>query len=203
MRNSKYSPRASSGKLATIYPVDEAAAQTILTELGALLSGEPGPYILSDLRWGDGPLYVRYGAFAHLYCVADDGDLVPALAGPDGTLEPDRRQAVFSLPSWLELPTFLEPHLAARNAVTTNDVPYRVTRVLHYSNAGGLYTAEDQRTGEQVVLKEARPYAGLDGRGDDAIARLRREHEMLDRVADAGLRPPPPAPRRLGWTSVA
>jgi serine/threonine protein kinase len=189
MRNSKYSPRASSGKLATIYPVDDTAAETILTELGALLTGEPGPYILSDLRWGDGPLYVRYGAFAHLYCVADDGDLVPALAGPDGTLEPDRRQAVFSLPAWLALPTFLQPHLAARNAVTTNDVPYRVTRVLHYSNAGGLYTADDQRTGETVVLKEARPYAGLDGRGDDAITRLRREHEMLDRVADAGVTP--------------
>lgn len=189
MRNSKYSPRASSGKLATIYPVDDVAAQTILTELGALLEGEPGPYILSDLRWGAGPLHVRYGAFAHLYCVAADGDLVPALAGPDGTLEPDRRQAVFSLPPWLELPAFLAPHLAARNAVTTNDAPYRVTRVLHYSNAGGLYAAEDKRTGEQVVLKEARPYAGLDGRGDDAITRLRREHEMLDRVADAGCTP--------------
>ncbi|MFC7530938.1 class III lanthionine synthetase LanKC [Actinoplanes sp. GCM10030250] len=189
MRNSKYASRASSGKLATIYPSDDTAAQTILTELGALLTGESGPYILSDLRWGDGPLYVRYGAFAHLYCVADDGDLVPALAGPDGTLEPDRRQAVFALPPWLELPAFLQPHLDARNAVTTNDLPYRVTQVLHYSNAGGLYTAEDQRTGERVVLKEARPYAGLDGRGDDAITRLRREHEMLDRVADAGFSP--------------
>lgn len=189
MRNSKYSPRASSGKLATIYPVDDASAHTILTELGALLAGEPGPYILSDLRWGDGPLHVRYGAFAHLYCVGEDGDLVPALAGPDGTLEPDRRQAVFSLPSWLELPPYLQPHLDARNAVTTNDLPYRVTQVLHYSNAGGLYAAEDQRSGERVVLKEGRPYAGLDGRGDDAITRLRREHEMLDRVADAGVTP--------------
>jgi serine/threonine protein kinase len=189
MRNSKYSPRASSGKLAAIYPVDDAAAHTILTQLGALLAGEPGPYILSDLRWGDGPLYVRYGAFAHLYCVADDGDLVPALAGPDGALEPDRRQAVFSLPPWLELPAFLQPHLDARNAVTTNELPYRVTQVLHYSNAGGLYAAEDQRDGKRVVLKEARPYAGLDGRGDDAVIRLAREHEMLDRVADAGFTP--------------
>ncbi|MEU4425043.1 class III lanthionine synthetase LanKC [Actinoplanes sp. NPDC024001] len=189
LRNAKYAPRAASGKLATIYPADETAAQAILTELGALLTGESGPYILSDLRWGDGPLHVRYGAFAHLYCVADDGDLVPALAGPDGTLEPDRRQAVFSLPPWLELPTFLRPHLDARNAVTTSDLPYRITQVLHYSNAGGLYAAEDQRTGERVVLKEARPYAGLDGRGDDAITRLRREHEMLDRVADAGFTP--------------
>jgi serine/threonine protein kinase len=189
MRNSKYSPRASSGKLATIYPVDDEAAHTILTELGALLAGEPGPYILSDLRWADGPLYVRYGAFAHLYCVGDDGELVPALVGPDGVLEPDRRQAVFSTPSWLPLPSFLQPHLDARNAVTTTELPYKVTEVLHYSNAGGLYAAQDQRTGDKVVLKEARPYAGLDGRGDDALTRLRREHEMLDRVADAGVTP--------------
>ncbi|MCA2217357.1 class III lanthionine synthetase LanKC [Jidongwangia harbinensis] len=189
MRNSKYSPRASSGKLVTIYPVDDAAAETILNELGAILAGEAGPYILSDLRWAEGPLYVRYGAFAHLYCVADDGDLVPALVGPDGVLEPDRRQAVFSMPPWLTLPAFLQPHLDARNAVTTTDLPYRVTEVLHYSNAGGLYSAEDQRTGDRVVLKEARPYAGLDGRGDDAVTRLRREAEMLDRVADAGVTP--------------
>jgi serine/threonine protein kinase len=189
MRNSKYSPRASSGKLVTIYPADDAAAETVLTELGAILAGEQGPYILSDLRWADGPLYVRYGAFAHLYCVADDGDLVPALVGPDGVLEPDRRQAVFSTPPWLTLPAFLQPHLDARNAVTTTDLPYRVTEVLHYSNAGGLYSAEDQRTGTRVVLKEARPHAGLDGRGDDAVTRLRREKEMLDRVADAGVTP--------------
>ncbi|RSM58324.1 lantipeptide synthetase [Actinoplanes sp. ATCC 53533] len=189
MRNSKYSPRASSGKLATIYPVDTEAMRTVLTELGAALVGEPGPYILSDLRWADGPLYVRYGAFAHLYCVGDDGELLPAVARPDGTLEPDRRQATFSMPDWVSLPSFLQPHLDARNAVTTNDLPYRVTEVLHYSNAGGLYAAEDTRSGERVVLKEARPYAGLDGRGDDAITRLRREREMLERVADCGVTP--------------
>ena len=189
MRNSKYSPRASSGKLVTIYPTDENALHTILDELGADLAGEPGPYILSDLRWGDGPLHVRYGAFAHLYCVGDNGDLVPALEGPGGVLEPDRRQATFSTPSWVELPSFLQPHLDARNAVTTTGLPYRISQVLHYSNAGGLYAAEDTRTGEKVVLKEARPHAGLDGRGDDAITRLRREREMLDRVADAGFTP--------------
>jgi hypothetical protein len=37
--------------------------------LGELLYGQPGPYILSDLRWGSGPLYVRYGGFAERYCI--------------------------------------------------------------------------------------------------------------------------------------
>ena len=79
MRNSKYSPRASSGKLVTIYPADENALHTILTDLGAELAGEPGPYILSDLLWSDGPLHGLYGAFAHWDCIGDNGVLGPAL----------------------------------------------------------------------------------------------------------------------------
>lgn len=63
MRNAKYAPRGSSGKVITIYPSDEAACERILAELDAVLDGAPGPYILSDLRYGDGPLHVRYGGF--------------------------------------------------------------------------------------------------------------------------------------------
>lgn len=61
MRNAKYAPRGSSGKFVTIYPADVDALGMILHDLGDRLSGEPGPYILSDLRWNDGPLYVRCG----------------------------------------------------------------------------------------------------------------------------------------------
>src|SRR5690606_28945558 len=55
--------------------------------------------------------------------------------------------------------------------------------VLHFSNAGGLYLAKDRRDGTTVVLKEARPYAGLDGTGADAVKRLDRERRMLERLA--------------------
>jgi hypothetical protein len=59
VRNGKYAPRGSSGKIVTIYPADEVACERILADLGQLLDGEPGPYILGDLRYGAGPLYVR------------------------------------------------------------------------------------------------------------------------------------------------
>src|SRR5688572_24271148 len=85
-RVSKYAPRGYSGKLVTIYPPDDAACETILRELGELLDGEPSPYILSDLRWGAGPLYVRYGAFANRFVVSDGGQLVGAIADDTGTL---------------------------------------------------------------------------------------------------------------------
>ncbi|HEX5740839.1 MAG TPA: class III lanthionine synthetase LanKC [Pilimelia sp.] len=183
MRCAKYAPRGHSGKLVTIYPRDDAACARILRELSAQLHGEPGPYILSDLRYGSGPLYVRYGAFTSRYCVAESGAVVPALEDDTGALVPDRRDPVFRVPPWLTLPDFLAPHLAARNAVTTTDLPYRVDEVLHFSNGGGLYRGRDGRTGAPVVLKEARPHAGLDADGTDAVARLEREYDILGRLA--------------------
>jgi serine/threonine protein kinase len=94
------------------------------------------------------------------------------------------------------LPGFLAPQLAARNAVTVDDLPYTVERVLHFSNGGGIYLGRDSRTGERVVLKEGRPHSGLDARGDDAVSRLEREHAMLERLAGI---PGIPAVRDLFW----
>ncbi|HEY0697491.1 MAG TPA: class III lanthionine synthetase LanKC, partial [Micromonospora sp.] len=184
MRNSKYASRGSSGKFVTIYPRDDAELELIAKELSELLAGEPGPYVLSDLRYGDGPLYLRYGGFASRFCLSPDGQTVPAIADADGTLVPDRRDPVFHVPDWVKLPDFLAPHLAARNATSTTDLPYRIEKVIHFSNGGGLYAGRDTRTGERVVLKEARPHAGLDGTGADAVTRLRREAAMLRRLAD-------------------
>jgi serine/threonine protein kinase len=184
MRNAKYAGRGGSGKFITIYPHDETELARVCRELDELLDGEPGPYILSDLRYGSGPLYLRYGGFAARYCLSDEGQVVPAIATPDGTLVPDRRDPVFHLPEWVELPDFLAVHLAARGAVKTTDVPYEIDRVLHFSNGGGLYVGRDTRTDETVVLKEARPHAGLDATGADAITRLRRERDTLRALAD-------------------
>ncbi|MFF8036347.1 class III lanthionine synthetase LanKC [Streptomyces sp. NPDC016626] len=189
LRNSKYAARHGSGKFATLYPADERQLHTVLTELGSLLEGEPGPYVLTDLRWGDGPLYVRYGAFTLRYCLDECGVRVPAVENREGTLVPDRRTPSFRVPAWVELPAFLEPALAARNAVTTAGLPYRIDQALHYSNGGGVYTATDTRTGDKVVLKEARPHAGLAADGADAVTRLARERNALQRLDGLGVAP--------------
>ena len=108
--NTKYAPRASSGKLLTIYTRDEDELERTLRGLSARIGGGPGPRVLSDLRWEEGPLYVRYGAFQEMWCPGGHGAPVPALRHPDGTLVPDRRLPVFSPPSWVTLPSFLKPH---------------------------------------------------------------------------------------------
>jgi Protein kinase domain len=189
MRNAKYSPRHSSGKVITIYPRDEAACELVLGELDAILAGAPGPYILSDLRYGEGPLHVRYGGFSQRHCTDTRGRLVTAIEDPAGTLVPDPRGPVFTVPDWVTLPEFLAPHLAARNAATIADLPYEVTDALHFSNGGGVYAATDKRTGERVILKEARPHAGLAADGSDAVARLRREQGLMTRLSGLGIAP--------------
>jgi len=183
LRNVKYAPRGSSGKFVTIYPADDTQLALILNELGAALDGLPGPYILSDLRWDAGPLYVRYGGFARRYCIGAGGELELALEDGTGRLIPDRRGPTFEVPAWVTLPACLIPHLEARNSTTVAEIPYRIDRALHFSNGGGVYAGTHLPTGEDVVLKEARPHAGLAWDGADAVARLGHEREMLQRLA--------------------
>ncbi|MFJ6079814.1 class III lanthionine synthetase LanKC [Streptomyces sp. NPDC092369] len=182
-RNAKYADRAGSGKFITVYPADEAELERLVSELSDLLAGEPGPHILSDLRVGDGPVHVRYGGFTRRNCYDADGELRPAVTGPDGVLVPDVRGPVFRVPDWVSLPAFLRPHLDARSAVTVADLPYTIESALHFSNGGGVYLARDNHTGDQVVLKEARPHAGLAADGADAVTRLHRERRALERLS--------------------
>ncbi|MFI2032948.1 class III lanthionine synthetase LanKC [Streptomyces buecherae] len=181
-RNSKYGDRGSSGKFVTLYPLGEAHLAEILTELGELLDGEPGPYILSDLRWRSGPLYVRYGGFVAHLARSESGELVHCVQDPDGKWVPDVRGPGFRPPPWVTLPACLDEALAARNAGTLDDFPFRPIKALHFSNGGGVYEATDIRSGTKVLLKEARPLAGLDNEGADAVDRLRREHWALQRL---------------------
>lgn len=183
LRNAKYADRAGSGKFITVYPPSDEAFPEVCTALMRLLEGEHGPYILSDLRCGNGPVHTRYGAFAARFCSGPDGRPVPAVADPQGRLVPDDRGPSFRVPSWVTPPGFLMPHLEARAAVGLADLPYTVEKALHFSNGGGVYLGRDTRTGEQVVLKEARPYAGLAADGADAVARLERERAALEQLA--------------------
>ncbi|WP_318197154.1 class III lanthionine synthetase LanKC [Streptomyces sp. MCL20-2] len=183
LRNAKYADRAGSGKFITVYPPSEESFPEVCTALMQLLEGEHGPYILSDLRCGNGPVHTRYGAFAARFCSGPDGRPVPAVADPQGRLVPDDRGPAFRVPSWVTPPGFLMPHLEARAAVGLADLPYTVEKALHFSNGGGVYLGRDTRTGEQVVLKEARPHAGLAADGADAVARLERERTALERLA--------------------
>lgn len=183
LRNAKYADRGDSGKFVTVYPVGDAQLEVVLGELGKLLEGEVGPDVLSDLRCGAAPVHVRYGGFADRRRLGAGGEWEPAIENEEGELVADRRDPVFAPPAWVTLPACLEPHVAARAAHTVDELGYRLDAALHFSNAGGVYLGTDPRTDERVVLKEARPHAGLSPDGSDAVVRLWREWEMLAHLA--------------------
>lgn len=182
-RGSKYGDRTASGKFITIYPPNTESLERTLRDLDELIGGTPAPYILSDLRWGKGPLFVRYGGFVLKLARAENGALVPAIENPDGELVPDERRPSFRPPAWVTLPDCLAEALALRSQGTLKAFPFRVYKALHFSNGGGVYRAVDIRTGDEVLLKEARPLAGLDASGSDAIARMEREHWAVAQLA--------------------
>ncbi|MFE7664915.1 class III lanthionine synthetase LanKC [Streptomyces celluloflavus] len=189
--NAKYASRATSGKTITVYPRTDAELHAALLKLDAALGGTPGPYVLSDLRWNDGPVSVRYGGFLPMWCEQPDGTRVPAMRTPQGHLTPDLRRPAFSVPDWAPVPDFLSERMPSADSSGATVGSYRVRKSLHFSNGGGVYLAED-RDGNKVVLKEARPHAGLDGSHADAVARLQAEYAVLER---AGHLPFVPSPR--------
>lgn len=182
-RNGKYGDRTASGKFVTIYPATAGDLERILDELGDALDGEEGPYILTDLRWRSGPLYVRYGAFVLKTVRTETGQLIHCIEDPDGNLVPDRRSPGFHPPAWLEMPAIFDKAVAARNSGSLKDFPYEITQALHFSNGGGVYRGSDRHTGADVLVREARPFAGEDGGGNDAIARQEQELWALEELA--------------------
>ena len=179
LRNAKYAGRGASGKFVTIYPADERATPAdSLTSWAAELAGEPGPYILSDLRWGDGPLYVRYGGFAQRLLRRRPHGRAGARRSRtrDGRLVPDREDPVFQLPDWVTLPEFLEPHLAARARAPRSAIcPYRIEQraaLLQRRRRVRRHGPAHRRAGgAQGGPAARRAGRGRRGRGDPAGAR--------------------------------
>ncbi|MBB4934083.1 hypothetical protein F4561_004903 [Lipingzhangella halophila] len=179
-RNGKYGDRGSSGKFISLFPPNDADLEKLLHDLDGLLSGNDGPYILSDLRWRSGPLYVRYGGFDMMMGVDTSGEMVPCIVNPQGELVPDHRGPSFRVPDWVDIPGFLDEAHKARRAQNLSDFPFTVYRALHFSNGGGVYRATASETGEDVILKEARPFSGIDASNEDAVERIRREKWALE-----------------------
>lgn len=192
--NSKAMSRGGSGKFITIYPSSTAQFREIIGDLATLLSGEQGPYILSDMRYKDSKvLYFRYGAFQKKHTVDIMGRKVPVISAPSGELVPDKREPYFSLPEWLEWPfqDWQTPQDGDDSQLTLSN-RYEILEALSFSNSGGVYLARDLRTGRKVVVKEARSFTNFNAAGSyDAVALLRKEWKILQLLRDTRIAPRP------------
>ncbi|MFJ6235807.1 class IV lanthionine synthetase LanL [Streptomyces griseus] len=162
------------GKAITVYPRAEDV-RALGGELADLLSGRPGPRVLSDRRIRpDAPVYYRYGPFRATG--ADDAALT--MTGPDGVRFPGRAGTRYRQPPWAADPF--------RSAAPAPDRParliggrYRLTAGITRSAHGDVYRAVDRATREHLIVKQARAHAGEDAHGVDARGRLCHEHAVL------------------------
>lgn len=188
--SSKRWARGGSGKFITMYPPDLPRFKNLLEDLYAELHGEEGPYILSDKRYKDcRVLYYRYGGMQRTSRIDVTGDKVLVLISPDGEAVPDVRTPYFAPPSWASDPFPTEASASGQGIVLNGR--FRVKKAIAFSNSGGVYVADDQQTGREVIVKEARAHTAMDDRGNDAIKLLKNEQKVLELLKDTGIAPQP------------
>ncbi|QSQ25977.1 hypothetical protein JY651_14065 [Pyxidicoccus parkwayensis] len=182
--NSKRSPRKASGKFIAVYPPDTPSFLTLIEALHQATKDLEGPYILSDKRYRDSKVvFYRYGGFQRMHQLNPDGSRRLMIREPGGALVEDERTPYFQLPAWVQdpLPDAEEPE---GDGELLNG-RYQVEEAFSFSNTGGVYRAIDQRTGNTVCIKEARPRTDMWMGGEltvDSVSMLRRERDNLERL---------------------
>jgi serine/threonine protein kinase len=194
LMNSKGWSRQAAGKFITVYPLDEEQFRFLIEKLYQATRRFEGLYILSDRRYKDSRvIFYRYGGIRPHAYPNSKGEQVSVLVSPEGEREPDIRRPYFYVPSWAKDP-FEDDQASSSTAIADSDGillkegRYLVKTVLGFSNSGGVYVAEDTQTGQEVVIKEARPFVTAT---EDATSLLKKEHRILSKIAHTKVAPQP------------
>jgi serine/threonine protein kinase len=191
LMTSKRWSRGGSGKFMTIYPTDEEEFRDLLERLYDATQEYEGSYILSDKRYRDSKcVYYRYGGIKLEQKLHFTGRQMEVLSSPNGDKVLDQRGAYFELPYWISDP-YPNDDSEEQDALTLDDGRYHVSKALGFSNTGGVYLATDSQSGDEVIIKEARPHIELGPNGGDATTQLEKEAEILDFIRDLGVSPKP------------
>lgn len=173
------------GKFLTVYPLDERHAIRLAVALHEATVNWRGPVIPSD--WSFAPrslVHYRYGGFKERLIQTPLGEIVPAIAGPDGTLIPDRRTQPPQPASWLTDPFVLAGCVASPAPPSWLIAGrYMLNAILHQSPRGMVYLGLDCKELRPCVLKAARKNDVIQADGRDACDRLRHEAAILTRLA--------------------
>lgn len=167
------------GKFITVYPNDDEHAVRLAAAIDAATRELRGPAIPSDrpLR-PQGVVHYRYGGFAGPLLRTPVGEALPSIRSPDGTLVPDRRPATYYQPPWVQDP-FLAAGIAQALPAPRRRMAGRYVTVatLHRSPRSTVHLCFDVEGVRRCVVKR------VVEDGSDSMARLRREADVLRRLA--------------------
>lgn len=182
------------GKFITLYPADEAQFLGLLEQLHLRTQHLGGPHILTDRPYkGSSVVYYRYGAHAEGFRPDIYGNRQQGFRLEDGSWHDDVRGAHFRLP-----PGCTDPVDHLQNAAA--DPPpadillnqrYRVLGALKFNGTGGIYHGVDTETGQRIVIREVRGFAGAMpvAAPHVLLGGIQREARILQKLSGTGLVP--------------
>jgi serine/threonine protein kinase len=194
LMNSKRWVRQGAGKFITIYPLDEDKFVSLIEQLYQATRQFEGPYILSDRRYKDSKVvFYRYGGMSSYTVLNVRGEKTPMMISPSGERVPDRRFPYFHVPDWAKDPFEVSPPVDSQGPPQPSEVflkegRYLVKSSLSFTNSGGVYLAQDVETGQEVVIKEARPLVDTI---EDTVSLLKKEYRILSKIAHLKIAPQP------------
>lgn len=149
MRNGKLVSRGFSGKFITCYP-NQNELESVLQRLESALKQYNGPYILSDKRWDEAPIYLRYGVFRPSRDDERKVAIDELIVGDE--VVKDERLPVFKIPKGIVPPDFLNKWLDKKDK-KQGDFPFIIDNAIRFSNSGGIYNARLKEDGEKNNFK--------------------------------------------------
>jgi serine/threonine protein kinase len=183
--NSKLFPRGAAHKFITIYPTTTDQFLALANTLDVMTKSFIGPYILSDKPVnGSKTVFYRFGGFRFTSRLTTCGTKELVIQAPDGAWKRDERVPNFRLPYWVHDPLCSGTVVPPSGPVILN-LRYQVKEALSFSNCGGTYVAVDLNSGEEVLLKEARPLTTLSHKPSwrfYASDTLLREQRILNKL---------------------
>lgn len=179
-RNSKLMNRGYSGKFITCYP-KESILKSFLDTLEKKLKKYNGPYILSDKKWKQAPIYLRYGVFRPTQKNENYSKNIEMLT-INGKDIKDNRSPNFVVPEGLKKPTFLKNWLNNSDSEDDNDtLPFDISNAIRFTNCGGVYSGKFNE--KKAIIKEGRPFTGIDNNGLYAPDKIRIESQALKKLS--------------------
>lgn len=175
---SKNADRIEAGKFITIYPKNDTEFCELLDPLKRITDQfKEGPYILNDRPWKQSNVYYRYGGFRAMTAIKD-GRTIYVIRTPDGDFIEDKRVPYFSKPDFVNEPIYIQENNTYPNPETFAKLDsLNIKEALHFSNAGGVYVGKYK--GHDVVIKEGRPFIGIDQKQCDGFTRIKAEYKTL------------------------
>lgn len=180
---SKNADRIEAGKFITIYPQNDLEFCNLLDPLKEIVDKYlEGPFILNDQQWKESNVFYRYGGFKEMTTVKN-GVPVFAIRDMNGNYVEDKRVPYYCKPDFIEEPAYVRENNEFPSQDEFNGLnDLTIEGALHFSNAGGVYAGKYNN--KDVIIKEGRPFIGIDQNEYDGFERVKSEYSTLCKLKD-------------------